>query len=83
MIEEKCDCFVTVLTRKKNIILQEAPSVGKTYVAKRLAYSMMGEKDDDRIKDLNREIAKDKSLSKGFCIGHSYFGNKLKHSSNS
>ena len=29
----------------------------------------------DRIKELNREIAKDKSLGKGFCIGHSYFCN--------
>lgn len=27
----------------------------------------------DRIKELNREIANDKSLGKGFCIGHSYF----------
>lgn len=26
-----------------------------------------------RVKDLNREIAMDKSLGKGFCIGHSYF----------
>ena len=26
-----------------------------------------------RVKDLNREIALDKSLGKGFCIGHSYF----------
>lgn len=29
----------------------------------------------DRIKELNREIANDKSLGKGFCIGHSYFCN--------
>lgn len=29
----------------------------------------------DRIKELNQEIAKDKSLGKGFCIGHSYFCN--------
>jgi len=27
----------------------------------------------DRVKELNREIASDKSLGKGFCIGHSYF----------
>ena len=26
-----------------------------------------------KVKDLNREIALDKSLGKGFCIGHSYF----------
>ena len=29
----------------------------------------------ERIKELNREIAADKSLGKGFCIGHSYFCN--------
>ena len=29
----------------------------------------------DRINELNREIANDKSLGKGFCIGHSYFCN--------
>ena len=27
----------------------------------------------DKVKDLNREISLDKSLGKGFCIGHSYF----------
>lgn len=27
----------------------------------------------ERMKDLNKEIAKDSSLGKGFCIGHSYF----------
>ena len=34
----------------KNIILQGAPGVGKTYVAKRLAYSIMGVKDVERVK---------------------------------
>ena len=34
---------------KKNVILQGAPGVGKTFAAKRLAYSIMGEKDKDRI----------------------------------
>ena len=27
----------------------------------------------NKVKDLNREISLDKSLGKGFCIGHSYF----------
>ena len=27
----------------------------------------------ERVKDLNKEITGDKSLGKGFCIGHSYF----------
>lgn len=38
-----------VLEHKKNIIFQGAPGVGKTFSAKRLAYSIMGEVDDDRI----------------------------------
>ena len=48
--EEKYDKLVNVLMRKKNIILQGAPGVGKTFLAKRLAYSIMGEKDNERIK---------------------------------
>ena len=39
----------SLLLRKKNLILQGAPGVGKTYAAKRLAYAIMGKKDEDRI----------------------------------
>lgn len=46
---EKYDSLVRILKAKKNIILQGAPGVGKTYAAKRLAYSIMGVKDDSRI----------------------------------
>ena len=49
MSEEKYDALAAVLRNKKNIILQGAPGVGKTFTARRLAYSMMGEKDDSRI----------------------------------
>ncbi len=49
MTEEKYERLVSVLKNKKNIILQGAPGVGKTFVAKRLAYSIMGEKDESRI----------------------------------
>lgn len=49
MTESKYDRLVAVLQKKKNIILQGAPGVGKTFAAKRLAYSIMGEKDDDRV----------------------------------
>jgi len=38
-----------LLTHKKNLILQGAPGVGKTFTAKRLAYAMMGQKDESRI----------------------------------
>lgn len=34
---------------KRNVILQGAPGVGKTFAAKRLAYSMMGCKDQNRV----------------------------------
>ncbi len=49
MDEQKYDKLVAVLRNKKNIILQGAPGVGKTFAARRLAHSMMGEKDDSRI----------------------------------
>lgn len=41
--------LVGILKVKKNIILQGAPGVGKTFAAKRLAYSVMGVKDIDRV----------------------------------
>lgn len=43
------DQLESLLLRKKNLILQGAPGVGKTFAAKRLAYAIMGEKDDDRV----------------------------------
>ena len=49
MAEENYNTLVGLLKNKKNLILQGAPGVGKTFAAKRLAYSMMGEKDDSRI----------------------------------
>lgn len=49
MDEGRYDTLVNVLKAKKNVILQGAPGVGKTFVAKRLAYSMMGVKDPDRV----------------------------------
>ena len=49
MTEKRYENLVVVLRNKKNIILQGAPGVGKTFAARRLAWSMMGEKDDSRI----------------------------------
>ena len=39
-----------LLLNKMNIILEGAPGVGKTYAAKRLAYSILGKKDKNKIK---------------------------------
>ena len=41
--------LVSLLRHKKNVILQGAPGVGKTFMAKRLAYSMMGVRDASRV----------------------------------
>ena len=49
MSDSRYDTLVEVLQNKKNVILQGAPGVGKTFAAKRLAYSIMGEKDESRI----------------------------------
>ncbi|NLC45514.1 MAG: EVE domain-containing protein [Clostridiales bacterium] len=49
MTSESFDTLVSLLDHKKNIILQGAPGVGKTFAAKRLAYAIMEEKDDSRI----------------------------------
>lgn len=47
--QEEYHKLVNILRIKKNIILQGAPGVGKTFAAKRLAYSMMGQKDVERV----------------------------------
>ena len=49
MDRKRYDAIMGLLRAKKNIILQGAPGVGKTYAAKRLAYSMMGVKDASRV----------------------------------
>lgn len=52
MDEANYDELVELLKAKKNIILQGAPGVGKTFCAERLAYSIMGKKDARRIKTI-------------------------------
>lgn len=49
MDEDSYETLVALVRYKKNVILQGAPGVGKTFAAKRLAYSMMGVKDPNRV----------------------------------
>ena len=49
MDEENYDTLVALVLNKKNVILQGAPGVGKTFAAKRLAYSIIGVKDPNRV----------------------------------
>lgn len=47
--EARYDRLRSLLLRKKNVILAGPPGVGKTFAAKRLAYSILGVKDPSRI----------------------------------
>ena len=49
MSEKEYDKLNALLKRKKNIVLQGAPGVSKTFCSKRLAWSVMGEKNNDRV----------------------------------
>jgi 5-methylcytosine-specific restriction enzyme B len=49
MEEKVYDTIANLLNYKKNIIFQGPPGVGKTFAAKRLAYSLMGVKDETRV----------------------------------
>ena len=46
---ERYDRIKALLLRKKTLILQGAPGVGKTYIAKRLAHSILERKDESRV----------------------------------
>ena len=46
---EEIERMKEILQNKKNLILQGPPGVGKTFIARKLAYVLMGEKADARI----------------------------------
>ena len=43
------EAMLAALLRKKNVLLQGAPGVGKTFIARRLAYALLTEKDTTRV----------------------------------
>ena len=47
--ESELESIMAVLKRKKNLILQGPPGTGKTWLAKKLAFALMGTKNKDRI----------------------------------
>lgn len=44
--------ILSVWRGKKNLVLQGAPGVGKSFVARRMAYALMGYKDDRRVENV-------------------------------
>lgn len=49
MSPEKLDIMLARLKRKKALILQGPPGVGKTFIARRLAFALMGMRDERRV----------------------------------
>lgn len=49
MSKEQYEEIKSLIKEKQNIILEGSPGVGKTYMAKKLVYSLIGEKNDDQI----------------------------------
>jgi len=47
--ENDYDELRALILKRKNVILQGAPGVGKTYIAKKIAYSILGLKDEEKI----------------------------------
>lgn len=44
--------MLDILKRKRNLILQGPPGTGKTWLAKRLAYALIGKKDKSRVRSV-------------------------------
>tara|TARA_E500000305_G_scaffold99442_1_gene91637 strand:+ start:596 stop:2794 length:2199 start_codon:yes stop_codon:yes gene_type:complete len=50
LAQSEVDRLLKLLRTKKNLILQGAPGTGKTWLAKRLAFALMGERDDSKVR---------------------------------
>lgn len=46
---EEFERYLAIWKDKKNLVLQGAPGVGKSFIARRLAYALMGQKDPSRV----------------------------------
>lgn len=46
---EDVERYLDIWSNKKNLILQGAPGVGKSFVARRLAYALIGYRDDKKV----------------------------------
>ncbi len=49
MSPDELDTILSRLKRKKALILQGPPGVGKTFIARRLAFALMGKRDERRV----------------------------------
>ena len=49
---EKLEMIFERLKRKKNLILQGPPGTGKTWLARRLAYALMGQRSDRKVRSV-------------------------------
>jgi 5-methylcytosine-specific restriction endonuclease McrBC GTP-binding regulatory subunit McrB len=49
MDRDRFERILAIWREKKNVVLQGAPGVGKSFVAKRLAYALIGAKDPSRV----------------------------------
>ena len=77
MLKQQCDKRDARITELTAAIKEEDDDVTLARYKAELAEAKTGEETFnelvEKVKDLNKKIASDKSLGKGFCIGHSYF----------